>query len=149
MPCSLMSMAKGTTVSIQIKYFYPYKRIRENFINPEKGHNLQNCILLREEVKNTSWKDQQVAEQVHVPQLHVHPKKSIVIWKRIPYNCLWFDAFVVPDEDRRMQEYAKSTATKRIFGLGENFRSTLAIDKTIVAHCQGVFYLALIKKRHY
>ena len=99
MPCSLMSMAKGTTVSIQIKYFYPYKRIRENFINPEKGHNLQNCILLREEVKNTSWKDQQVAEQVHVPQLHVHPKKSIVIWKRIPYNCLWFDAFVVPGGD--------------------------------------------------
>ena len=81
----------------------------------------------------------QVAEQVHVPQLHVRPKKSMVIQKRIPYGCLWFDADVVLDGDCRRQGHSKSTSTKIMFGLGENFRSTLAVDKTIVETWQACY----------
>ena len=79
----------------------------------------------------------QVAEQVNVSRIHVRPKKAMVVQKLIPYNCLWFDVGVVPDWDRGRQGHADSTATKIIFGIGENCRSTLAIDKAIVAHCQA------------
>ena len=60
----------------------------------------------------------QVAEIRHVPRLHVHPKKAMVVWKRIPYDCLWFDAGFVPDGYCQRQGHAKSTATKIIFALG-------------------------------
>ena len=41
-----------------------------------------------------------MAERVNVPQIHVRPKKAMVIWKQITHDCLWFDAGVVPDVDR-------------------------------------------------
>ena len=83
----------------------------------------------------------QVAELVHVPQLHVRPKKSMVVWKQIPYDCLWFDADVVLDGDCRRQVHSESTATKIMFGLGENCGSTIAVDKTIVEHWQACYSL--------
>ena len=65
MPSSLKSMGKGATVSIQIKYVYPYEHIRQKFINPQKGHKLQNCIVLRQEVKTVSRKYQLTVVVTH------------------------------------------------------------------------------------
>ena len=140
MPCLLKSMGKGVTVFIQSQYVHPYEHIRAKVINPEKGHKLHHCIVLRKGVKKSSCKDQKVDERVHMTQLHVHLKKYMVVLKRITYNCVWFDACIVPDGDRRRQVHTKSTAIKRIFGLGENCWSTLAIDKTVVAHCQACYH---------
>ena len=81
----------------------------------------------------------QVSERVHMPWPPVHPKKSMVVRKRIPYNCLWFDTGVVPDGDLKRQVLYVSTAIKIIVGLGGNCRSNLAIDKTIVARCQACY----------
>ena len=81
----------------------------------------------------------QVVEQSHMSWLNVCPKKSMVVWKRIPYDCLWFDAGAVPDGERQRQGRAESISTKRIFGLGENYWYTLAIDETIVAHFQACY----------
>ena len=57
MPSSLKFMGKRYIFSIQSKYVRPYEHIREKFINPEKGHKLQNCIILRQEVRKISRKD--------------------------------------------------------------------------------------------
>ena len=51
-------MGKGATVSIQSNYAHPYEHIRAKFVNPEKGHKLQNYIILRQEVKKISRKYQ-------------------------------------------------------------------------------------------
>ena len=179
MPRSLKSTGKGATVFIQSNYAHPSEHIRAKVVNPDKGHKLQSCIFLRQEVKKISGKDQlvvvvthpdfksgddmielhsvklwfvldnesvvsgqvnvQMDEGVHVPRSHVRPKKDMVVRKRIPHGCLWFDAGVVPYRDRQSQGHANSTSAKRTFGLGENCQSTVAIDETIVAHCQDCY----------
>ena len=65
MPYSLKSIGKGETVSIQSKYVHPYEHIRAKFINPKKGHKLKNCIVLRQEVKRISSKDQLAVAVTH------------------------------------------------------------------------------------
>ena len=39
----------------------------------------------------------QMAEGVHMPRLHVRPKKAMVLWKQETYYCLWFEAGVLLD----------------------------------------------------
>ena len=58
-------MGKVETVSIQSKYVYPYQHIREESINPDKVHKLQNCIVLWQEVTKISRKDQLVMVVTH------------------------------------------------------------------------------------
>ena len=49
---------KGAVVSILIKFMYPSALIREKFPNPENWQKLEGCLVVRQEVKEISRKDQ-------------------------------------------------------------------------------------------
>ena len=49
---------KGAVISILIKFVHPLALIQEKFPNPENRQRLEGCLMVRQEVKEISHKDQ-------------------------------------------------------------------------------------------
>ena len=106
MPCSLKSIGKRATVCIKSKYVHPYEQIRAKFINPEKGHKLQNSIVLWQEVKNISQKYQLAVIVTPTDfkwvddMIKLHAVKRLFVFDKDGKKYYLFDAPAVTDQDR-------------------------------------------------
>ena len=65
MPSSKKTMTAGTVVSIQIRYLHPSLHIKNKYPNPQNGQKLENCTVLRQEVKRINRRDQTAVVVTH------------------------------------------------------------------------------------
>ena len=54
----LRQLGVGAKTSCLSKFLHPSEQIRNKYPNPVAGHRLEGCVVVRQEMKSMSWKDQ-------------------------------------------------------------------------------------------
>jgi hypothetical protein len=63
----IKTLGKDAIISVLSKFIHPSEHIRKAFLNPEKGHRLEGCQVIRQEVKTINRKEQ-LAVVFHHPE---------------------------------------------------------------------------------
>ena len=57
MTCENLAMGKGTVIKLLFRAIHPYKHIRKEYPNMERGQRLKNAVVLRSQMKKTPQRE--------------------------------------------------------------------------------------------